>query len=62
MFITIQNHSEREVYKEEVRSLELVKLKLNERIRLLDQELKELRERNNELNEKLEEDEDPEVS
>jgi hypothetical protein len=38
--------SEQEVFREEVRSLELVKLRLSDRLRDLENELKELKEKN----------------
>lgn len=50
--------SERNIYKEEVLSLEMVKIKLTERMRELESEIKELKERNNELQEKLLNDEE----
>jgi predicted nuclease with TOPRIM domain len=41
------------VYKEEVRSLDMVKVRLSDRLRELEVELKELRERHSELEERL---------
>uniref|UniRef100_A0A914HCM0 Uncharacterized protein n=1 Tax=Globodera rostochiensis TaxID=31243 RepID=A0A914HCM0_GLORO len=53
-----QLSSEKEVFREDVRSLEMVKLKMSERIREFESELKELREKMNNSDAPVEETED----